>query len=263
MKRRAKLGLGIAVPAVIVALVLTLPTLLDSSYQFLQHTECVTGGVVSQELRWTPLYIVDSPPKGSANATAFAPNEPLRWTTATDGESVGVFTLDRWVLYSQHTVWVSGPGQAQSCPNLEAVDASRAGAGPASYGVNATVLLPSGSTSDANVPNSVNLTSDNGTLYPSVEFFASYPAGQTYNDTICGTNGYQSYTLTQSPLEIVVVRFSTPGGSQVALPVVLNGITSLFYLLPAPGSWLIGWANSLNPYGTGLAFEWSGPPDCN
>jgi hypothetical protein len=254
MERRRRVTIAILVCAILAALILTVPTAFSLNYQFLGRDVCQTRQTLAQGLYWTPLYVVDSPKNGSANATAYAPYEPIRWSTATNGEVVGMFTLDLWKLYAQTAVWVWGAGSSASCYPHQAVDLSRSGDAPANYGVNSTVILPVGSTSDANVPNTVNIANATGVVYPSVWFNATYPANQTYGAEICGPGLTETFTLTQTPLGLVEIPFRGPSGSEEPGVAILSGQTSYDYVLDTPGLWLIGWANGVNPFGTGLSF---------
>jgi hypothetical protein len=262
MQRRRRAVIAICVCAVLAVLVLTLPTVFGSSYQFLQHRECRTQAVLEKSLFWTPLYILDSPPNGTANATAYAPREPILWSNATNGEAIGMFTLDLWEVYSQKLVWVSGAGQSQACPALRAVDLSRTGGAAPNFGINESVLLPVGSTSDVGVPNSVNLTNGSDVVYPSVLFYAAYPPNQTFLNIICGYGGYETLTITQSFVGVVLVPYRQADGMNSAVPVFLVGEGSFYYKLPGSGAWDIGWYTVPNPFGTGFAFKWEGTSQC-
>ncbi|MGI0071686.1 MAG: hypothetical protein ACRECT_06430 [Thermoplasmata archaeon] len=237
----------------VVALTLGVPTAVGASDQLVQHAECETATVVAQAMLWTPIYIVDSAPDGWANATAYAPQEPIRFS---NGTSVGIFSLDAWTLYSEALRWLPGPGAVPSCPAYSAVDQSRTPGGPPSLAVESVTLLPEGSTNDSAVPEAIN-ESLNGTMFGSVIFFAGLsPTNETSGFTVCGQGSLTWTTVTATPLEIVLVPFSRSSGPPVVGLVQLAGDESLAYYLPGSGSWLISWDDEPSPFGTGLSFAW-------
>jgi hypothetical protein len=266
MQRRSRnIAVAGSVITVLVVLVLTVPTLAGSSYQFLRHQQCSPSGPTFTTTLWTPIYIIDSPPYGWANATATAPNEPIRWTTVVNGSSVGVFSLDVWAISPQKPAWVWGAGSTTTCNAFVATDLSRSLAGPPSLNVSSITLLPTGATNDSLIPDSINATW-NGTAYPSVIFFAALPpANETMTFTACGTGSLEWNTIVQTPLEIVLVPFRTSAGTVGFALNQLAGSESLVYYLPSPGNWVIGWFSVPNPFGTGMSFAWNGNPGsaCN
>ena len=258
LRRSRNLAVVGSVISVLVVLVLTVPTLAGSSYQFLQHQQCEQSGTAAELTLWTPLYIIDSPPHGWANATAIAPYEPIRWTTAVNGSAVGVFSLDQWTIFWQQAVWVAGAGSNRTCNPFVATDESRTPSGPPSLNVSSIVLLPTGATNDSAVPDTINATW-NGTSYPSVVFFASLPpTNETSTLTMCGTGGLEWNTIVETPLEIILIPFRSGAGTWNVVLDQLAGTESLVYYLPSPGEWTVGWFSEPNPFGTGMSFAWDG-----
>lgn len=121
--RRGTIAAGLVV--IVAVLVLTLPSVLGVSYQFIRHAECVPGARAASGDYWTPVLVVDSPPSFN-NSTAYvtgsgwAPGLSPAYLNLSNGEAGGVFSLDHWILIPQHLEWQYGPGNVPTCPRYVA-----------------------------------------------------------------------------------------------------------------------------------------------
>jgi hypothetical protein len=272
MPSRRPVAIAGVIVVVLAVLVLTLPSVIGGSYQFVQHAECVQGAIAASEYFWTPVLVLNSPPNFN-NSTSYvigsgwAPGLSPAYLNLSSGESGGTFSLDHWILVQQHLEWLYGPGGVPSCPSDVATDLSRnlnqSVFPPESF----SELLPSGSTSDVGVPHMFNMSAPNGTIYGSVYFLANYSDGYgnlsfasiTFSDDLQGSHGYQSISWSDvGATFLVVVPFRSQSGTWFPFLTWVTGVVSAVYYMWAPWFGCIQWAGQIsNPFGTGLSF---GPP---
>jgi hypothetical protein len=258
--------------AVVVVLVLTLPSVVGASYQFLSHADCVQGATAASGYFWTPILVLDAPPNFN-NSTTFvlgsgwAPGLSPAYLNLSSGESGGTFSLDHWILVQQGLEWQNGPGGVPSCPSYVATDLSRTQNQSVSPPEKFSELLPPGSTSDVGVPHTLNLSAPNGTVYGSVYFIANYSDGYgnlpfssiTASDSLEGSGGYEWISWSNVGATVfVIVPFRSQSGTPIPFLTWLTGVTSAVYYLYAPWFGCIQWGGQISdPFGTGLSF---GPP---
>lgn len=247
--KAAALGVGIALGTV-------LCFLLGVSSVSAHHVVCTVGKLIDEELLWTPLWIVDSPANGTAAVVATLGGFPTIPGHAANGTALGLFSLDQWQLFSQGSSSVAGPGSNSRCGPYIAIDATREIPGAWSLNDRVVQLLPNGSGSDAAIPQQVNLSVANGTVYGSVQFFAGFQSNNTTEIGVQPPGVYAGLNLKQSFIEVVLAGFRPAGGlSAVILPVSLAGNTTFNYTLEGPGCWRVSGYDQPNVFGTGLAFE--------
>ena len=118
-----------AVLVILLALIVTLPTVFGLSDQFLRHGSCVPNGTIATGWDWTPIAIADSPPTYNnttewAQASGWTEFEPPALFNVSGGAAGGMFSLDYWQLVRLHIAWTWGPGSVMTCSNTELIDAS-------------------------------------------------------------------------------------------------------------------------------------------
>jgi hypothetical protein len=259
---------AVVVLAVLVGLILGLPSALGSSFQLVQHGRCSTGPAVASGFFWTPIVVLDSPPSYNnsstyALASAWAPGVAPVFLNLSNGEAGGEFSLDHWVLLPQTVQWVAGPGAVPVCPAFVGEDLSRVLGNSTGPAENFSELAPPGSTSDIDVPHMVNMSAPNSSEFPSVYFIANYSDGYsgasfgqiTHVNDLGGSDGTEQFTESQvGATFFVIVQFQTSAGP-IPYSTWMSGVNSVQYTLEAPWLGCIQWGGGIaNPFGTGLSF---------
>ena len=246
--RRRSRSLWIALGvALVVVVVFTAP--LAGVWGLPYHQGCRQGSRLASERLWTPVGILNAPFNGSANATALRTSGGKVVTgiagsvNASNGSTVGLFSLNTWNIYAMSSVWEVGPGSSSACSSAASVQLSP-DLIPTSGGsfVSPVLLSPSGGTTTSVV--------DNFTLagYASVLFDASYntSAGQQGGHGTCAGQPISYFTSVE---EITV---SIPYGTG-SISTTISDLVSYAYYLGPNGGWFwqltpsAGWAFDYTP----------------
>jgi len=246
-RRRAKskwLGLEIGA-VVVIALVFVTP--FAGGWGFPYHLACSESARGPPAILWTPVVLLNSPFRGSANATGLliengAPAPGAGGTiTAVNGSSEGLFALAPWQLYSTSNQWVLGDGLGSPCiaPELATL-LPGAIASPNGSWVTPVQLAAPGNVYSSNVPTQLALDG-----YESVAFDLNF------NDSVHSTGGHgtcgaEGVGLAQS---LEAINVTVPLGGY-HLPAQVPDVVSLSYFLGPDGNWLIEVTPS-----AGLAFD--------
>lgn len=195
---------------------LAVPTVSALPVAVVAHEACslILESTVSA---WTPMAIVNSPYGGGAvgvvtlasdgGSESFAVN-------ATDGESVGLFSLDRWSVYGYSPSWIWGPGMNVPCTGGPiAVDTTRADGVIVGLDVASERLLPTGSMSDAALPDQLTFQAETGssagTAVASVIFDAAFRGGVASTLATCPGPASSPSALQSVTLQTVEVSVPT------------------------------------------------------
>jgi hypothetical protein len=243
--------------AAVVAVILILP-LTPVAIGLVYHSECRTGLMLNQTDLWTPWIVLDSPFKGSSQATAVGSNPNGSITSsgppvAANGSAVAEFSLNRWTLWSLSTVLVLGAGTDAPCQgSYTAVIDSRPipfeNGGASRFLINVS-LLGSGNESDAVQPNWVSILG-----YRSVDFGVPFVNNANFVDT-CANGGTALNESLAPRVAAVGVPFHLASGNvTVALWISAQGD----YVYHYPGDAGVWWL-MLNPTGA-FSFEWTSCP---
>lgn len=239
MSRRLWIALGVAL-AVIVVLSAPLAGVWGLPY----HQGCQQGKQLASERLWTPVGMLNAPFNGSASATAIRTSGGqvvpgiAGSVSASNGSSVGLFSLSNWNVFEMSSVWEVGPGSSSACGSAVSVQLSPVPI-PA---LNGSLVLPVLLAPPGGMTTSVN---DSFSLagYASVLFDASYDTS-TGQQGGHGTCAGQPITYYSAVDEVAV---SIPFGTGSIATTVSDLVSYSYYLGPYGGwSWQLtssaGWA---------------------
>jgi hypothetical protein len=263
--RRARLSLSLAASALIVVIVT--PMFYSAPYGLLYHRGCV-GSPAENVTLSTPVFLVDSPYGGNATARAVTSTGPggTDWdsVSVSNGQTAGVFTLDKWELYRESEGNVPGPGLTTECTApYQAADLSRGG-GSFSGGVSlhSALLSSENLTNDSAAYSTVTLGFLVNGIYqtfPSVVFNLSFSTSNLPPIHHCGpTFSYWNYSARSDRVEVLVPF--VVGYNVVLVPVTLPESIQYAYLIPAGSSGVYSVQDRSNETGNGLSFSWVACP---
>jgi hypothetical protein len=217
------------------------------------HRSCAVDAAVDRSDLLTPVALVNSPYLGTAEAVGLRdqpgsdlPVPGLAGTAnASNGSSVGLFSLNEWSLLPLTTGWALGPGASDSCSSPFVAEMSPEPLLlPTGGFTESFTLLGSGNHSDSTIPVSLNWAG-----YSSVSFDANLVDDGQSGIGSCTGPGTDVYdTLDQLNVSIPA---PTTGGPPIVTTVPDS--VSYSYDFPPGGSWLTGTTPS-----AGWGFDFTG-----
>ncbi len=274
MVRKFAYGVS-AVIAIGIAILFAVPATATAQPQF-DHPlyGCTESGTVASQVLWTPALLVASPYKGSATGStgqssfgsftfAFAQFTSITSTTSeaqtsqlsvSNGEYAGLFYPDTWTEYSLKTFEYFGTGQSNPCTAsyLDEITSQ------STYGQGKD-LLPSGSTSDVNVPGSFSmLDTQNGQTYSSVQLTGlSYTANDGGYGS-CNIQGQYTYSVSASTWASGGITIPIGTDLQSSFAITQGSSTNTVYTYTFPGdtgTW--SWTTLSGQSSPGLSFTFA------
>lgn len=247
--RRPVLLAAMVVVAIAVAVLLIAP--LVQLWGLAYHETCESSSPTETGPLLTPVALLNSPFKGFAQAvgirTESQGGQPVPGLAgelnASNGSTVGLFSLNDWTIVSFSNQWTLGPGSPSPCTSSESAQILPTLIQFQSGGDLVIVpVMNDHNTTDDGLPDSV---SSEG--YSSVEFDATLPSGSTGGQGTCSMIGIGlSFGITQ-----IDVRIASPLPGVAAIPAVVPSVVSYEYELPGGGNWIIAASPS-----AGLAFSY-------
>lgn len=232
-RRRRRIELVVVTAAVIAILIFVLP--LIGAWGLPYHWACERESELGYADFWTPLVLLNSPFQGTANATGtlLLNGEPIPGAAgsieATNGSSVGLFGLVRYLIFPMSTYLEFGAGRSAPCTApMEAVVGGYFVNPNTGAAVTPVELASAGRMATQGVQAGFTLDTYHTVGWGSMDYnFSVQPeANLTSCESIRLFPVYDQLNVT--------IQYEDSN-----LSIVLTSLQVFYYNLPPPGNWLV------------------------